>query len=76
MSYFHRLRFMVALCATLGAASCASPDPKLYLVAPVPGTELHGGPKVVALHSVGVAQVLAAQSHRAVIGGLSGCSDS
>lgn len=58
MSYFHRLRFMVALCATLGAASCASPDPKLYLVAPVPGTELHGGPKVVALHSVGVAQYL------------------
>ncbi len=58
MSHFHRLRFIVALCATLVAASCASPDPKLYTIAPVPGTELSGGPKVVALHGVGVAQYL------------------
>jgi uncharacterized lipoprotein YmbA len=40
------------------AASCASPDPKLYTIAPVPGPELFGAPKLIALHGVGVAQYL------------------
>ena len=42
----------------LSAASCASPDPKLYTIAPVPGSELSGGPKVIAVHGVGVARYL------------------
>jgi uncharacterized lipoprotein YmbA len=58
MSLPRRLRLTVALCATLLAASCASPDPKLYTIAPVPGSELSGGPKVIAVHGVGVAQYL------------------
>jgi uncharacterized lipoprotein YmbA len=58
MRHQRRLRFAVALCATLVAASCASPDPKLYTIAPVPGAELSGAPKVVAVHGVGVPQYL------------------
>jgi uncharacterized lipoprotein YmbA len=54
----HRLRLAVALCATLMAASCASPDPKLYTIAPVSGAEQSGAPKVIAVHGVGVAQYL------------------
>jgi uncharacterized lipoprotein YmbA len=58
MRLFHRLRLAVTLCATLSAASCASPNPKLYTIAPVPGSQLSGTPKVVALHGVGMARYL------------------
>jgi uncharacterized lipoprotein YmbA len=58
MKRCHRLRFAVALGATLMAAACASPDPKLYTIAPLPGSERFGGPKVVALHGVGIARYL------------------
>jgi uncharacterized protein len=58
MRRFRRLRVVATLCATLVAASCASPDPNLYTIAPLPGSELAGGPKVVALHGVGVARYL------------------
>ncbi|MDB5400334.1 MAG: uncharacterized protein QOD93_6973 [Acetobacteraceae bacterium] len=58
MRYPRRLRLAVAVCATLAAASCTSADPKLYTIAPVPGSELSGAPKLVALHGVGVAQYL------------------
>jgi uncharacterized protein len=55
---FRRLRIAVALCATLAAAACSSPNPALYTLAPVPGSQLSGGPKVVALHGLGVARYL------------------
>jgi uncharacterized lipoprotein YmbA len=58
MKHLHRLRLAAALCGTLVAASCGSPDPKLYTIAPVPGSERFGAPKVVALHGVGVARYL------------------
>jgi uncharacterized lipoprotein YmbA len=58
MTYYHRLRSAVALCALLMAASCASSDPKLYTIAPLPGSPLSEGPKVVALHGVGIARYL------------------
>jgi uncharacterized lipoprotein YmbA len=58
MRHLRGLRFAVALCATLAAASCASPDPKLYTIAPVSGAELSGAPKIIAVHGVGVAQYL------------------
>ncbi len=58
MMYLYRLRLAVALFATLIAASCSSPDPTLYTIAPVPGTVVSGAPKVIAVHGVGVAQYL------------------
>jgi uncharacterized lipoprotein YmbA len=42
----------------LVVASCASPDPKLYTIAAIPGSVLAGAPKVIASHGVGVAQYL------------------
>jgi uncharacterized protein len=58
MTYPLWLRLSAALFATLVVASCASPDPTLYTVAPVPGAVVQGAPKVIALHGVGVAQYL------------------
>lgn len=58
MRYLCRLRLAMAMCATLIAASCSSPDPTLYTLAPVPGTVVSGAPKVIAVHGVGVAQYL------------------
>jgi len=58
MRRFCRLRFAVVVCATVTAASCSSPDPKLYTIAPLPGSQLSGGPKVVALHGVGTPRYL------------------
>lgn len=40
------------------AAACSSPNPTLYTIAPVPGSQLSGAPKVVALHGVGIARYL------------------
>jgi uncharacterized protein len=59
MMYLYRLRLAVALFSTLIAASCSSPDPTLYTIAPVPGAVVSGAPKVIAVHGVGVAQYLA-----------------
>jgi hypothetical protein len=39
-------------------ASCASPNPVLYTLAPVPGTVQAGGPKVVVLREIGLARYL------------------
>ena len=45
MIRLHRLRLAAALCGTLVAAACASPNPRLYTIAPVPGSEQFGAPK-------------------------------
>jgi uncharacterized protein len=58
MKTFCRLRLAVALTGALTAMSCSSPNPNLYTIAPVPGSELSGGPQVVALHGVGIARYL------------------
>jgi uncharacterized lipoprotein YmbA len=58
MKIFYQHRLVVAFCALLMAASCASSDPKLYTIAPLPGSQLFGAPKVVALHGVGIARYL------------------
>jgi uncharacterized lipoprotein YmbA len=58
VKYVHGLRLAVALFAALMAASCSSPTPKLYTIAPIPGPEQSGTPKVVEVKSVGVAQYL------------------
>jgi uncharacterized protein len=51
----------ILLLAFIGAGllgGCASPDPKLYTLAPVPGTPVPGGPASVVLHQVSVARYL------------------
>ena len=58
MTGFYHLRLVLAFGATLAAASCSSPNPELYTIAPVPGPELTGGPKIIALRGVGVARYL------------------
>src|SRR6185312_15775795 len=58
MTEVYTRRTLVALCTAIGAASCSSPNPVLYTVAPVPGPVRNGGPKVVALHEVNVAHYL------------------
>ena len=40
------------------AAGCRSPNPRLFTLAPVPGTAQGGGPRVVPLHPIVVARYL------------------
>lgn len=49
---------MYALSGMLAVASCTSPNPTLYTLAPVSGHVVTNAPKVVALHGVGVARYL------------------
>jgi uncharacterized protein len=58
MNIFSRVWLAVALGALLAASSCSSPNPNLYTISPVPGPELAGGARVVALHGVGIARYL------------------
>jgi uncharacterized lipoprotein YmbA len=54
-------RRLVGCAVLLGAtllAACSSPDPKLYTVASLPGTPVPGAPRVVSLHTVGIARYL------------------
>jgi uncharacterized lipoprotein YmbA len=53
-----RRRFVASLCGTLALASCASSDPKLYTIAPVPGPAVSSGPPVIVLRTIGVAHYL------------------
>jgi uncharacterized lipoprotein YmbA len=53
-----RLTRRTALAVTLSAAACASPSPALYTLAPVPGAERRGAPRVVELRSIGLARYL------------------
>jgi uncharacterized lipoprotein YmbA len=39
-------------------AACASPNPVLYAIAPVPGATLTGGPKVVPPQQISLARYL------------------
>jgi uncharacterized lipoprotein YmbA len=52
----------IALLVTAGSlaalAACSSPNPVLYTIAPVPGTQQSGGPKVVALQQISTARYL------------------
>jgi len=47
-----------ALALTLGLAACASPNPTLYTLAPVPGAERRGAPRVIELRAIGLARYL------------------
>jgi uncharacterized lipoprotein YmbA len=58
MTSFRWVRRAAVLCMALTVASCASTDPKLYTIAPVQGAAVSGAPKVIALHSVGIARYL------------------
>jgi hypothetical protein len=50
-----RLGFLIVVCAV---AACASPNPKLYTIAPVQGPVHSGTPKVIVVHQVGTAHYL------------------
>ncbi len=45
----------------LALAACASPNPDLYTIAPVTGSALQGGPKVIVLQQIGLARYLERQ---------------
>jgi uncharacterized lipoprotein YmbA len=50
---------LLAAAGSLAAlAACSSPNPVLYTIAPVSGTQQSGGPKVVALQQVSTARYL------------------
>jgi uncharacterized protein len=53
-----RRHLVLQACVMATLASCASPNPVLYTLAPVPGTPQPGGPKVVALREIGLARYL------------------
>jgi uncharacterized protein len=53
------LSALAAGVGTLGLLSaCASPDPVLYTLAPVPGATVTGGPRGVVLREIGLARYL------------------
>jgi uncharacterized protein len=53
-----RIGLLVAA-GSLGAlAACSSPNPVLYTIAPLSGTQQSGGPKVVALQQISIARYL------------------
>lgn len=49
---------LLAILLLTALTACTSPDPALYTIAPVPGSPTVGGPKVVLLHTVGLARYL------------------
>lgn len=51
-------RAALLLLATASLAGCASPNPSLYTLAPVPGRSEPGGPRTVVLHQVSIARYL------------------
>ena len=53
---YRRWLTVLGLAATL--AGCSSPNPILYTIAPVPGTQQSGGPKVVVLQPIGLDRYL------------------
>lgn len=52
-----RRRDLLLLLAAL-PAGCASPDPALYVLAPMPGVVKSGGPRTVELREIGLARYL------------------
>lgn len=50
-------RVALLLLATL-PAGCASPNPTLYVLAPIPGTTHVGAPRVIALRAIAIAHYL------------------
>jgi len=54
----NRRVLLLSLAGAALVAACASPDPTLYTLGPVPGTAQPGGPRVVILHQVAVARYL------------------
>src|SRR5271165_69862 len=53
-----RCRTLAAFGLAAALVACASPNPRLYSIAPVAGPPLTGGPKVIALQRIGLARYL------------------
>jgi uncharacterized lipoprotein YmbA len=58
MDPIRRRTLLPSFAAAALLAGCASPNPVLYTLAPVPGTAQPGGPKIVALREIGLARYL------------------
>ena len=53
-----RAVLMSSLLTAAGLAACASPDPVLFTLAPVPGAPVPGAPRSVVLREIGLARYL------------------
>ncbi len=53
-----RRRALLVGAATAGLADCASPNPRLYTIASIPGPSVGGGPAIVLLREIGLARYL------------------
>jgi uncharacterized lipoprotein YmbA len=53
-----RRKLLLSLAGLAAASGCASPNPNLYTLAPVPGAAVPGGPATVVLHQVAIARYL------------------
>jgi uncharacterized protein len=59
MMHVRHRTIQVALCLILAAAGCStSPDPALYTIAPVSGTEHAGAPNIILLQQIGLERYL------------------
>jgi uncharacterized lipoprotein YmbA len=53
-----RIASLAAAASLVTLAACSSPNPVLYTIAPVSGTQQSGGPKVIALQQISTARYL------------------
>ena len=51
-------RRSLLLAAAAGPAACSSPNPNLYVLAPLPGATHFGAPRIVAIRAIGIAHYL------------------
>lgn len=58
MGLMRRRAVLACCCTTVLLTACASPNPALYTLAPVPGTPQPGGPRIVVLREIGLARYL------------------
>jgi uncharacterized protein len=58
MTAVRRYRQFLALVSVALLTACSSPNPTLYTIAPVTGTEQRSGPKVVLLQQIGLDRYL------------------
>ncbi len=58
MREIQRRVLLVSLAPAALLSACASPNPVLYTLAPIPGIPQPGGPKVIVLREIGLARYL------------------
>ena len=58
MRPLRRLRQVAILAVLAIPAACSSPNPRLYVIAPIPGPTRTGAPKAIELRQIGLARYL------------------